>query len=368
MPGRIRNTKKLAQRVDRSYLKSLFPIPRWRRILTAACLAVGLAWLGLYAAARNQTPYTAGELSPSHASLANNCAACHGGSAGIGKRISDTQCAACHAVGSHNAQQISSPRCVDCHEEHRGITLLAATGTAQCAECHANLRTKSGSLSVNAHIGSFENHPQFAVSRSQAEDSRGASGLKFNHAKHAGELSQKCGDCHAPAGHIPTYAATCTTCHPLNFDDKIADAAPHDQPAIVSKFVEDSLTKYIAGHPGDLGQGGAPSSPAAWVKFRADADEKQLWSTTCARCHDGLPEALKVSVPARWMKHASFDHEAHRSQSCASCHPKATTSTTSKELMLPGIEVCRNCHNGAKISAGEACALCHQYHALAVAR
>jgi peptide methionine sulfoxide reductase MsrB len=358
MPGRIRNTKKLAQRVDRSYLKTLFPIPRWRRILTAGCLVVGLAWLGLYAAARNQTPYTAGELSPSHASLAGNCAACHGGSGGIGKHIADTQCAACHASVPHNAEQVSAPHCVECHEEHRGITRLAATGTAQCAACHANLRTRSGKFSVSSHVPSFENHPQFAAVRNGRDDST----LKFNHAKHAGELAQKCGDCHAPAGHIPTYALTCAPCHGLNFDDKIPDAAPHSQPALVSKFVEDSLTKYIAEHPADLGKDGAPSAPGAWVKFKADADEKQLWTVTCARCHDGLPEPPKVIVPTRWFRHGLFDHEAHRSQTCASCHPRATTSSASADLMLPGIEVCRTCHNAERISAGEDCATCHKYH------
>jgi predicted CXXCH cytochrome family protein len=365
MPGRIRNTKKLAQRVDRSYLKRLFPIPRWRRILTAGLVAIGLAWLGLYAAARNQTPYTAGELSPPHASLAKNCASCHGGNAAIGKRVTDKQCAACHEAAPHSLQQVSSPRCVDCHEEHRGIMRLAATSTAQCAACHADLHTKNGQHAVAARIGSFENHPQFAaVVGGNMASGHDEIGLIFNHAKHAGELSQKCADCHTPAGHIPTYAATCAPCHALNFDDKIPDAAPHDRPDVVSKFVEASLTSYIAAHPADLGKDGSPGNPAAWVRFKADADEKQLWSVTCARCHatGGQPAIPPTHIVSSFFPKALFDHEAHRGETCASCHPNATTSTKSTDLMLPGIAVCRNCHNDQKASAGDSCGTCHRYH------
>ncbi len=162
MPGRIRNTEKLAQRVNRSYLKKkLFPIPLWRRILTAGCLTVALAWLGLYAATRNQTPYTAGPLSTPHAFLGRNCNTCHAEVAGMGKRVTDKQCGSCHDAPIHNVQQVSTPPCVECHQEHRGMARLTALNSRECAVCHADLKTKSGTLTVNAHIGSFDDHPQF---------------------------------------------------------------------------------------------------------------------------------------------------------------------------------------------------------------
>jgi hypothetical protein len=282
-------------------------------------------------------------------------------------------------------EQVFSPRCVDCHVEHRGLTRLAGGSNQQCAQCHSDLKTKSGKLTVNAHISSFEDHPQFAAVQ-KAQD---PVGFKFNHAKHM-DLGQTCSGCHPPAdasqgmtkpephSHvsaralmaIPTYANTCMPCHALNFDDKDTDAAPHDKPAVVDQFVKDSLTKYIAAHPGDLGKDGSPGSQAAWVKFKIDADEKQLWGTTCAQCHNmgpadassGLPTVPAANVTARWFSHASFDHSAHQALTCASCHPKAAKSMSSADMLLPGVEVCRNCHASGNSSAGDTCGTCHQYH------
>jgi len=168
---------------------------------------------------------------------------------------------------------------------------------------------------------------------------------------------------------IPTYAGTCMPCHTLNFDDKITDAAPHDKPAAVHQFVSDALTRYIAAHPGDLGKDGAPAGAAAWVKFKTEADEKQLWDVTCARCHEmtepvasGLPMVVPAAPPARWFVRATFDHGAHQGLTCASCHPNAAKSTVASDLLLPGIATCRNCHNGGRASAGSSCATCHVYH------
>ena len=46
MAGRTRTTKKLAQRINLNYFKTLHGIPRWRRILSGVFTLAGLAWLG----------------------------------------------------------------------------------------------------------------------------------------------------------------------------------------------------------------------------------------------------------------------------------------------------------------------------------
>jgi transcription elongation factor Elf1 len=76
----------------------------------------------------------------------------------------------------------------------------------------------------------------------------------------------------------------------------------------------------------------------------------------------GLPAVPPTNISARWFKKASFDHAAHQALTCASCHANAATSTSSADLLLPGIDTCRQCHNSAKTSAGAACSTCHVYH------
>jgi predicted CXXCH cytochrome family protein len=44
---------------------------------------------------------------------------------------------------------------------------------------------------------------------------------------------------------------------------------------------------------------------------------------------------------------------------CAQCHAKAAASAVSTDLLLPGIEICRQCHNSGGHSA---CSECHVYH------
>ena len=375
---RIRTTKKLGQRVDRTYIKQLFPIPLWRRVLTAGAVMIGLAWLGLYAVARNQTPYTAGTLTPAHAFLGKQCANCHGESAAIGKKVADKQCVTCHDAPIHNVLQVRNPPCIECHVEHRGLQRLADQTNQGCVSCHGGLRIKGGgSAAIATRINSFANHPQFAP----VEAGSDKTGIKFNHAKHVTELTQKCGDCHPaadisqgmakpdPHSHvssralmaIPSYAGTCMPCHALNFDDKVSDAAPHDKPAVVDRFVKQAVAKYFASHPRELGAGG--------VTARIASDEKQLWDTVCGRCHamqqadaSGLPVVPPAKVTARWFTKATFDHAAHQGLTCASCHPNAAKSTVATDMLLPGIDTCRNCHNSARTSAGSSCSTCHVYH------
>ncbi len=401
MPGRIRDTKQLAQRIDRGYFKRLFPIPLWRRILSLAAVCGGLAWLGFHAFAHDETPYSGGPLAAKHAILGGNCAACHGPDSAKGRKVSDQACLSCHDGPVHNVAQTFSPACVQCHVEHQGAArLVAANGSQACSNCHSNLHTKTGRLSVAANIESFtKGHPEFAPLRRGAAD---PAAIKFNHKTHVGDLMLKCGECHRPGGvdeawnfgHAEAgkpspavdampggrlspralmqpvnYDEQCSGCHQLTFDDQITDAAPHDKPEVVDAFVTEKLQQYIAGHPAELKKAGAPGSAGDWVRLRLAADEKQLWMTTCERCHQmqpgaggSLPVVPETRVNRRWLPKAEFDHSAHQELQCLSCHANAVSSTKASDVLLPGIRECRQCHGAGVPGASAECSTCHLYH------
>ena len=93
----------------------------------------------------------------------------------------------------------------------------------------------------------------------------------------------------------------------------------------------------------------------------------------CFDCHTVTPPGVNgardwsvtpVRQPMRYLQHGWFDHAAHRTETCASCHTGAAASVRSEDLLLPGIKTCRTCHGGeasaAKVPSN--CALCHSYH------
>ena len=401
MAGRIRTTKKLAQRIDRGYFKRLFPISRWRRVLSFVAVGCGLAWLGLHAVAHDQTPYASGPLTAAHAVLSRNCASCHGQSTALGRKIADKACLSCHDGPVHSAAQTFTPACVDCHVEHRGAEQLATSAGRVCTGCHSDLKVKAGRPGIASNIESFTHgHPEFAALRAGSAD---PAAIKFNHKIHVkGDVPLKCGECHRPtgiddtwnfgqtppipppavAGTMPSgrlaphalmqpinYYQQCSVCHALTFDDRIPDAAPHDKPEAVHEFVSRKLGEYIAAHPADLGKDNSPRSPAEWVRFRAAEDEKQLWTVTCQRCHDmqpgasdGLPGVPETKIVRRWFTKAEFNHSAHQELQCVSCHPNAATSVKASDILIPGRALCAECHGAGVANAGAGCSTCHLYH------
>jgi hypothetical protein len=218
------------------------------------------------------------------------------------------------------------------------------------------------------------------------------------------------------------FGTACASCHLLTFDKRFDEGVPHDKPEIIHAFVVKKLQEYIAAHPGevrvtrdpDRDLAGKPLlpevrilTPAQWVAERTTEDEELLWRKTCNQCHalkniptgqvnagsmamsatltpgeapfrpgdernpepsgaratgESLPEVEMSNTTVRWMPHARFDHEAHRGFTCVSCHPKAVSSTESKDVLLPGIAVCQTCHAPGLDRAESRCSECHTYH------
>jgi len=71
-----------------------------------------------------------------------------------------------------------------------------------------------------------------------------------------------------------------------------------------------------------------------------------------------------VHVASQFMQKARFDHARHTTVGCGECHA-AQTSSSSADLLLPGIETCRGCHGGDKPEADKVastCLSCHAFH------
>jgi hypothetical protein len=86
----------------------------------------------------------------------------------------------------------------------------------------------------------------------------------------------------------------------------------------------------------------------------------------CPFCHtvqpaEPLPTIVPPKIPIRWQPHASFDHRAHRPLACAACHEAARQSEDTTDVLLPKLQVCRECHRGGG-GARAGCVECHLYH------
>jgi hypothetical protein len=394
--GRVsRSTKKLAQRIDLNYFKRLYPIPRWRRILSYTLVAIGLVWLGWGALSGKQAAFNAGPLAHSHALFTRNCAACHAAKAAFGLKVTDQACLACHDGAMHQAQQTFTPACTECHVEHQGASSLSATRDESCTQCHSNLKTNNGTTLFAAKITSFENgHPEFAALRSPDPGT-----VKFGHAIHLksglrgphGPVQLKCGECHSPAGGYMapvTYEKDCASCHSLEFDARFSEPAPHKKPEVVIDYVTKRFTEYIATHPDEVFMADPadprilrpPMPPARdaqeWIERRITDTKVLLWRKTCVECHTltfagnrpafdaaaPTPNVPEAAIPSRWMKHAVFDHVSHQMLICTECHTRAAVSEKASDVMIPGIDTCRNCHRSGSDAAESRCFECHLYH------
>jgi predicted CXXCH cytochrome family protein len=120
---------------------------------------------------------------------------------------------------------------------------------------------------------------------------------------------------------------------------------------------------------GRRGRAAAEEAPAArpgsWAATQFGTIEPGLFKQRCEYCHtvtrDGeSADIVPPSIPARWLPHSRFDHGAHRPVACTECHA-AGTSTETKDLLMPKIETCRDCHQ-PKVGARSGCVECHRYH------
>ena len=199
----------------------------------------------------------------------------------------------------------------------------------------------------------------------------------------------------------PKFATACAACHLLTFDKRFDAGVPHDKPEVVHVFLLKKFQEYIAAHPAEVRVVREPTrdltgkpllpkarilTPAQWVAERTADAEELLSRKTCKQCHryetsmdnavvriptrlesesetvGPLPGIAPAKITIRWLPHAKFDHDAHRSFTCTSCHAKALSSTETSDVLIPGIENCRTCHAPGPEHAESRCFECHTYH------
>ncbi|MGZ8999128.1 MAG: cytochrome c3 family protein, partial [Allosphingosinicella sp.] len=288
-------------------------------LLVAAILAVFLAWpiWSFYQKKQNEAEYAqafhpdrmwlSGSLSQGHASLQQNCQACH-----VQPFVSvrDESCKACHTGiddhGDHSRLARARPglgrwdrlqlrvqetfgltpgRCVDCHTEHEGPQEIPPTPQRFCADCHQDIQSRLRDSRLGSASDFARDHPEFQPSvliRWDGETPRmqrvplnrrpqEMSNLKFPHALHlapSGGVAQmarrlaatngfgaqlQCADCHVPTPDGTRFQPVqmeedCAMCHSLAFDriDGTIRTLRHGSP---QQVVADLRAFYRQGGP-----------------------------------------------------------------------------------------------------------------------
>jgi hypothetical protein len=331
-------------------------------------------------------------------------------------RISETEpaCANCHQEHRSDTAllAVADSHCTACHGD-----LNSVPGS----ELHF-------AAEINSFDASAQGHPEFAFFRggdvnqhhgaflvagpgTTSQDWLDHGGILFNHKVHLaaegvldGQRSNvqlTCADCHEldPDGEYMkpiVYERHCASCHPLRLAETLAALGdlPHETPELVRGAIRERTLKLqtsqsTAANPPVIRRLPAPTVPADnQVDALVAAADHAVFGLEakglCRKCHhvevrDGewhVPTAnpaftlggsieSRQMIPDRWFAHGSFDHGRHLTIACTDCH-RAVESTLTSDILLPGIDNCRQCHGNAptKLTQGVAadCTSCHEYH------
>ncbi|WP_440222448.1 cytochrome c3 family protein [Dokdonella sp. MW10] len=369
--------------------------------------------------------WSSGELDAAHHFFGQDCRSCHENAFLM---VRDTACTRCHAgTPAHadparfNVPELGDARCATCHKDHNGTRGMIDRDQRLCADCHADLSVRTQKASSLPDIRDFGvDHPQFHVNLpAWGNDGRFTpkvtpwnatlkenSGLKFDHAVHLkgdglntpkGRKTLTCASCHTPepggAAMKPiAFETMCRECHALGFDTLAPDRqVPHaNVGAVVYTLDEFYARRALEGGyedaraPTIVRERRRPGSPPlsrqeqvealAWARDRAREAARTLFTgKACVTCHsiappsgpDGDWRIAPVRVAGAWYTGAGFTHARHTTMACADCHAGAERSKASNDLLIPGIENCRQCHAGGEAPDGKlasTCIACHRYH------
>jgi hypothetical protein len=367
-----------------------------------------------------------GPLSHVHQHFGNNCRICHTKPFVMVENQTCINCHL--DVTKHADPQtfdmaiLDEARCGFCHKEHNNVLALKPAYQSLCTDCHLDM-TGAGVLTALGNVGDFAlDHPQFKPTvrtktpgqdeslpiewqRISINDSKllHESGLKFPHDKHlvakgvtspGGTKVLECIDCHRsePGGayFLPVQMeAHCQECHALTFDPATPDrVVPHADLQRLQVFLDEfyALQALQGGYRGEdappvVQMRRRPNTQITareqqdvlrWAESQAQKMAREIVEIrSCVTCHDITlaPNTVAgwnidpVYASSRWFAMARFDHRKHRQSDCKTCHA-ATNSSLSTDVLMPGIDTCRECHGSEKAhdKYPSSCILCHQFH------
>jgi hypothetical protein len=358
----------------------------------------------------DKSSWSSGKLSNHHKLLEKNCAACHDSAF---SEVKDKTCLNCHNQNSFGNSSHSkfiaehsnlNKSCISCHFEHKANTSIISNDNRLCVDCHSNIKDIKNDSELK-NVSDFANHPEIKLPQDKGL-------LKLNHAVHLkkdlktidGVVTLGCSDCHKLSSDeksfLPiTYENSCKSCHLLSFDEQIPDVqAPHGDSDAVVNFIFGIYSKLaVVGAHTESTKGiealknPTTSKPTFYSQDKVIADtretEKLIFTKTgCALCHTinekskDLPtsdivtlqsnyEVVKPNTPHIWLAKAIFNHGSHATMKCDSCHSNVLKSEDSKELLIPDIKNCKECHAGAVSTydlkhsgLNSNCVTCHVYH------
>ena len=359
-----------------------------------------------------------------HQPVGMKCEACHDVAF---QQVRDASCLECHAnIGQHigpdlkPAALFEGQRCASCHRDHKGTKPTHKDDDRLCVDCHRDIEAHAKQKVASQNVSDFaKDHPRFRLSLPRAQGVQRVregsgpleefSNLNFPHATHLDPKGIKhptkdkrvvldCDACHRPDVSKRTFepiamAKHCSECHNLAFEPAVTTRqVPHgsaaDAVAAVREFYSDlALTgtrdsfQAAFAMPGEgllrrPGQPTAEAREAALRVARAKSDKvtRELFERrVCKECHvvrradtEKGPEweIAKVRINHTWMPGARFSHASHATEKCSSCHD-VEKSKTSRDVAMPKIDRCQECHGGShpemnKVTSN--CLLCHGFH------
>ncbi len=324
-------------------------------------------------------------------------------------------CAHCHR--EHHGQAalaaVDNRFCTACHADLKEDAIAPLHFAAQIADFAQHPEFALFRADVPPATDSSTQHGVHQVAQWSAGGTspawRDKSAIRFHHQKHLQPSDPRgqptptgafehldCQSCHQPDGagqymRPIAYEQHCARCHPLNYGAELELGAPlpHRDVQLVRDAMRSRLSEaFRTMQPADAASiqvtprripgaaGSAPIRPGEldWVNQRLVSAEHVVFGKEakggCRFCHtleerDSGLSVTPTAIPDRWQTHARFNHASHRLLDCGACHDRATGSTATAEILLPGIAICRECHGASASKSGQAgdrCVECHDYH------